>query len=151
MTREQRIYVCGRARRVDWHPSQHVPVLGQRRPTPGATEPQVGSATGVETVQRACVAGRAGIGVGVVDIPEKVQSRLLAGWVAEHINWLRALADALRDEALDHWADEADALADLWVAWRQMPIELSTDEGDTATSSELGRRFSALMRAVFDA
>lgn len=85
-----------------------------------------------------------------MDIPLKVRDRLLAGWVAEHVTWLRAIAEGLRDEALDHWAGEADALADCWVAWHLMPSELGTDKGDSATADELGRRFSTLMRAVFD-
>jgi len=85
-----------------------------------------------------------------MDIPSKVKDRLLAGWIDAYVSWLRALADGLREQALDHWADETDALADMLTAWPLMPPELSTDDGDAATADELGRRFSALMRAVFD-
>lgn len=83
-----------------------------------------------------------------MDIPPEVKSRLIATWIADQVDLLRGLADRLRDDALDVWADEADAVADSWAAWQLIPADLMTDEEDVATGDELRRRSSALIRAI---
>ncbi len=83
-----------------------------------------------------------------MEIPSEVRDRLFVGWIAADAYVLRRFADKLRAESLDHWAVEADAIADVCAAWQLMPAELIPGESNTATADELCRRLEAFWQAV---
>jgi hypothetical protein len=76
-----------------------------------------------------------------MEIPPKVLARLIVEWLDDHHH--RDMADWLRDQALDVWAGEADAIADARQALYLMRECLTPEQTFVASDEIIDRSAGA--------